>query len=606
MIGFLQPLWLLALSAAAIPALLHLRQRQTPPTVVFPAVRYLQQTKREHSQRLKLRNLLLLILRTLIIMMIVLAAARPVATVSIGGVHAPTSLAIVVDNSLSSGVVLGGRRLSDLLVERARDVVGRVAETDHLWLVLADGVPRRLSRLDAARVLDSVAPQPLRLDLGDAVRAASAAVEGDILPAQEVVVFSDLQATALSQRGGRAPLARVLFWEAPPSVENRGIDSARAEPGVWRPSGSVIAAIGGSGTGSSALQLRVGDQELARSVAAPGERVALRPRVLQHGWYRATVELDPDELRSDDAWNMALRVAPPASARANLGAGRFVREGLSVLQGSGRIGSGDVVVLDDRLMSGRGVMFPPADPVLVGAANRALAARGFPWRFGEVQRGEWQLEGTIGAAAGQAVLRRHHLDGAAVGATNGQILATAGGQPWMVRDRDLILIASRLEQEWTALPVSAAFVPFLDLLVNALATSGSVVVSAQPGSPLELPPNARTVHSPDGPTQGTSEGRYAAPLRPGIYFLSSASGDTVGALEVNHDARESQLAPANRRALRATLGPDVEVLDEEALARDMFRGNRRADLSGMLIAAAVLAALAELFLATAGGRMESQ
>jgi len=80
-IGFLQPLWLLALSAAAIPALLHLRQRQTPPTVVFPAVRYLHQTKREHSQRLKLRNLLLLILRTLIIVMIVLAAARPVATV---------------------------------------------------------------------------------------------------------------------------------------------------------------------------------------------------------------------------------------------------------------------------------------------------------------------------------------------------------------------------------------------------------------------------------------------------------------------------------------------------------------------------------------------
>src|SRR5205814_1909782 len=65
-IAFLQPLWLLGLSAAAIPALLHLRQRQTPPTIVFPAVRYLQETKKEHSRRLKLRNLLLLILRTLI------------------------------------------------------------------------------------------------------------------------------------------------------------------------------------------------------------------------------------------------------------------------------------------------------------------------------------------------------------------------------------------------------------------------------------------------------------------------------------------------------------------------------------------------------------
>src|SRR5206468_8481325 len=153
--------------------------------------------------------------------------------------------------------------------------------------------------------------------------------------------------------------------------------------------------------------------------------------------------------------------------------------------------------------------------------------------------------------------------------------------------------------------VSAAFVPFLDLLVNQLATSGSVVVSASPGAPAELPPNASTVLTPEGPAHATSEGRYAAPIKPGVYFLESAAGDTVGALEVNHDARESQLTPADGRSLRAMFGSEVDLLDDNGIAREMFRGNRRADLSGMLIAAAVLAALVELFIATAGGRLES-
>ncbi len=601
MIGFLQPLWLLALSAAAIPALLHLRQRHDPPTVLFPAVRYIQETKREHNRRLKLRNLLLLILRTLIIVLIVMAAARPVATVSVGGVHAPTSLAVVVDNSLSSGAVIGGRRLSDQLVERARETIGRVAESDHLWLVLADGVPRRVSREDAARVLDSVVPQPLRLDLGESVRSAATALAGDVLPSHEVVVFSDRQASALSP--GARPEARVLFWEAPATTENRGIDSAWAEPAVWRPAGTVIVAVGGTGSSAGAVQLRLDDREVARSVASPGQRVALRPHLVQRGWFRGLVQMDPDELRTDDEWHLAVRVADPAAARANVGAGRFVREAMSVLQGSGRIGAGDVVVLDDRLMAGRGVLFPPADPALLGAANRALAARGFPWQFGEPVSGEWQLEGALGAAAGQAVTRRHVLRSS--GSGTGQVVSTVGGQPWMVRGRDLVVIASRLEPDWTALPVSAAFVPFLDLVVNELATSGAVVVAAQPGLPVELPPNASTVLTAGGPARATSEGRMVAPLKPGVYFIASAAGDTVGALEVNHDARESRLVPADRRVLRATFGPDVELLDDNGIARELFRGNRRADLSGMLIAAAVLAALLELFMATAGGRMES-
>jgi len=45
-IGFAAPWVLLGLAAAALPLLLHLFARRQPPTIVFPATRYLAETAR--------------------------------------------------------------------------------------------------------------------------------------------------------------------------------------------------------------------------------------------------------------------------------------------------------------------------------------------------------------------------------------------------------------------------------------------------------------------------------------------------------------------------------------------------------------------------------
>ena len=95
MIGFLHPWALLGLAAAGIPILLHLLARREPPTVVFPAVRYLITTTREHQRRLKLQHLLLLLVRTLLVIALVLAAAGP--RLPLRGVpgHAPSALVLI-------------------------------------------------------------------------------------------------------------------------------------------------------------------------------------------------------------------------------------------------------------------------------------------------------------------------------------------------------------------------------------------------------------------------------------------------------------------------------------------------------------------------------
>ncbi|MFL5582668.1 MAG: BatA domain-containing protein, partial [Gemmatimonadaceae bacterium] len=151
--GFIAPLWLALGLAAAVPLLLHLMRRRIGTRVVFPAARYLERAEREHSRRLRLRNLLLMALRVLLVLAVAAAAARPVGRVA-GAGHAATAMALVLDNSLSTAVVVDGRPVLDRLREAARAALGRAAEGDRLWLVTADG---RVVGGSRATLLDAVA-----------------------------------------------------------------------------------------------------------------------------------------------------------------------------------------------------------------------------------------------------------------------------------------------------------------------------------------------------------------------------------------------------------------------------------------------------------------
>lgn len=139
---FLNPLVLVGLAAAAIPALLHLFERRTPPEADFPPLRYLSEAERRSARRLKLRHVLLLLLRMALIGLVVLAAARPVVPIRASGAHEPTALVVILDNSLSSGAIQDGRPALDRLRAVAHGSLGAAGPGDRLWLLLADGVAR--------------------------------------------------------------------------------------------------------------------------------------------------------------------------------------------------------------------------------------------------------------------------------------------------------------------------------------------------------------------------------------------------------------------------------------------------------------------------------
>lgn len=596
--SFIHPLALLGLAAAAIPALLHLLQRRIPPELDFPPVRYLSAAERESARRLRLRHLLLLILRTVLIVTIVLAAARPLVRVrggsggsgggggrggrgGGGGAHEPTAVVVILDNSPSTGAVVDGGLVLDRLRVAARASLSRTTSADRVWLMLCDGVLRGGTREALLSTIDSTRAGWQRLDLVQAVERAARLVEAQPLPGREVHVLSDLQMTAVATGRASVPRGvRVLAIGPGRVVANRGIAAVTVSEGA-----AVIALSGSTAGAGDAAQpvpvtIRVGGgrrgEIAARGLATPrggdgaAVTVSLPAQSLTPGWWLGEAQLEPDELRADDKRPFAWRVAPPARVTATAGAGSFVVAALAVLQEGRRVMAGrDVVISGGELPSGASaIVQPPADPALVGQANRALAARGVQWRWSGSPAGTPGPIATSELAVlnGVQVVRRYRLEGGGSGEP-GAVLAAVNGEPWLVRSGNVVLLGSRLDTAWTALPAAPGFVPFVDALVNRI-VAGEANVAVAEGSPR-------------------------------VEFRTRGA-DTIGAIVYGPDARESDLTPATTAVASAALGGNdrTEVLSAEQFGRELFSGTRRADVSGMLLVLALLLAAVELGVAT--------
>ena len=75
--SLLHPAFLFGLGLAVIPILLHLLLRAKPKRLIFPALRLIQQNRRQNVRRMQLRHLWLLLLRMLVIGLLAFAMTRP-------------------------------------------------------------------------------------------------------------------------------------------------------------------------------------------------------------------------------------------------------------------------------------------------------------------------------------------------------------------------------------------------------------------------------------------------------------------------------------------------------------------------------------------------
>ena len=607
--NFIAPLWFLLGAAAAVPLLVHLLRRRSGATTEFPATRYLLRAEREHSRAIRLRNLLLMLLRVLAVLLLAVAAARPLgrllAPAAAAG-HAPTALAIVLDNSLSTSVIEDGRPALEPLRDAARALVEAATDQDRIYLVTADGQVRAGSRQSALAAIGTITPLAGAGDLPGAVRRASGVVAGMGNIASHVVVLTDGQRTTWDTPFDLPEGASVtLLVPGTPAPANRGVIAASPRPERWTPSGALDVRIHAQDSTPIRVLLGARGRELrtvARAVAPPGAVIAVRASPVDTGWLAGRVEMDGDEMPGDDVRYYAVWVGPAPRVRVLPGAGPFAQSAVDAVRSTGALQAGDDVRIlsADELGPGHGAVLvvPPGAPALHGAANAALGRAGIPWRFG--------AQGGPGTVRGDDVQFTAHRSYALtpVGVPETDTLLTVNDRLWAVagaaNGTRYVVIASPLLPEATDLPVRAVFVPWLaSLVTNHLAGTGGVVMHAAPAQVFRRPASADALVKPDGTTIPLADEQDAAPAEPGVYFLAR-QGTTTGALVVNVEEIESVLDRLQSTEVAARIrGPQVgSVSSRESLVRAAFAAGGTRTLVGPVLLLALLVLGAEAFVTT--------
>ena len=636
--GALNPLFLLAAAAAAVPILLHILQRHTGRRAPFPALRYLRRVTREQARSVRLRQLLLLALRVAALLMIVGGGARLYLDVRAGD-HEATALAIVVDNSMSSAAVQGEERVLDRIRRHALRSVDEAGPDDRIWVFPASE-PWELTlpggREAARRRLEAMEPTDAPARLAEVVERAAGAVAAAGLPGAEVHLYSDLQATALPSEGlgertGDVPLvARGLEARPPPNRWVREVLVGGGLPPLEGEGSEVAVEVRAEADGvqpSEAppvpVRVEVGGELVGTREVVPGETAVVPVGPFASGWVTGHAETDPDALRRDDRRYFAFRLREAPTVALVGPVGEFVEEAVATLEAAGRLeisrdeGTPADVVVD---AAGRDaappaqarVLVPPADPGRLPAFNRSLADAGIPWEVavreragGAVALGSWELPMDPDEVSVTSLYRLRPRDEAPAPGSAPAMLAD--DSPWSVAGRDAddtpyLLVGTPLEPEHTNLPVSPAMIPFIDWMVSGWQNGGGGR-SLTAGDPMALPGGVTGVEDPSGTlhaTDGTPV--FAKTGEAGIYRL--LAGDVVlEKVAVNPPEAESRLARLEGDAARARLGPGVELVESDAeWAGEAFGARRGLEVWRPLLLGALLLLLVEAWAAGGSAR----
>jgi len=104
MFTFLNSIILSALLAALIPLLIHLFNKQKTKKIKFSSLRFLKKLEKRRLKKVKIYQILLIVIRTLLIVMLVLAFARPTFSGSWSILQEPsasTTAVVILDDGLS-------------------------------------------------------------------------------------------------------------------------------------------------------------------------------------------------------------------------------------------------------------------------------------------------------------------------------------------------------------------------------------------------------------------------------------------------------------------------------------------------------------------------
>ncbi|HNX33560.1 MAG TPA: BatA domain-containing protein [Kiritimatiellia bacterium] len=205
MLVFANPAFLWALTAAAIPLMLHMFQRRRTVVTPFPTLRFLKAAQKRSSSRVRFENFLLWLLRTLLLLTLGFAFALPVLrTTTTGGSwlsRTRRDVAIVLDASYSMNYELDRGKVFEICKDAAVGVIEGLFSGDRVCVYVAADTPVPIIEkptTEHATVIQAIRAltcQPGTSKLDETVAIALRALEQqDGRREREVYILTDGQA----------------------------------------------------------------------------------------------------------------------------------------------------------------------------------------------------------------------------------------------------------------------------------------------------------------------------------------------------------------------------------------------------------------------------
>jgi hypothetical protein len=322
--NFLNPLYLFAAFAAAVPIIIHLLHRQRVKIEEFPSLEFVRKMLRRKTKRFRIKQLLLLIIRTLIVLFIALALARP--TLMRGSAaqgHLPTTAVIILDNSFSMGRREADRIVFDVAKEKALELLDYFDKNDEVFILTAASGGRPLNETgtgDMEKLARQVAEAELTFsdtDLVTPLRRAATIVGESTNPNTEIYLVSDMQRAgwrgAADEIEASGTGARLLIVDVGEEIPN----SCVRDLSFRIPSGTddlymdaAFARYNGESAQGRVAEVFLKGNLLERAVFSPGEGTEERERFRlppAAGLVWGDVRLAADKLEADDVRYFALQ-----------------------------------------------------------------------------------------------------------------------------------------------------------------------------------------------------------------------------------------------------------------------------------------------------------
>ncbi len=303
--SFLTPILLAGGAAFLIPLIIHLLNRRRIVTIPWGAMHLLHEVLKQKKSRMQIEQWLLLLIRIAIPIVLALCLARPVlnALRQLPG-FGKSSLIVLLDDSFS---MRAPSSTGSTAIEQARADLTRVLESlprgSDAQVLRIGGRPRPLQGSPAttldllASELTDVSAAQGPVSLQDSLQAALAAAQKAVNTGKEILIVSDFQKSDWEPLLTGASLPAIASW--------------RSEEEASRPALTLYQI-----PAQLSENLAIAAADLSAQLVAPGQTVALKLRLQNHGqrpWQDVPVHLEADGARLRSA-----RISIPPAGEASL------------------------------------------------------------------------------------------------------------------------------------------------------------------------------------------------------------------------------------------------------------------------------------------------